>query len=140
MDKIAKAKQINRAFELFAQNLELEDTAAMEIADLYPDWRESVAYTPGMIVKYGVNADGETQLYSVQQAHTSQSDWTPDSVPALFKAIGFTEDETPIWTQPLGGHDAYNMGDIVSHNGVKYKSTVDGNVWEPGVHGWELIE
>jgi len=42
------------------------------------------------------------------------------------------------WTQPEGGHDAYNTGDIVAHNGQLWASTIDGNVWEPGVHGWEV--
>lgn len=136
MNKISKAAQINRAFELFAQNLQLVDEQAMEIADLYPEWEVSKAYLEKMIVKHGVNADGETQLYSVVQAHTSQEDWIPKNTASLYKAIGFTEDATPIWTQPLGGHDAYKLDDIVSYKGKKYKSTVDGNVWEPTVHGW----
>lgn len=139
MDKISKAKQINRAFELFAQSLQLSETHAMEIADLYPEWEVDKQYEPKIIVKYGVNADGETQLYAVQQAHKSQADWKPDVAASLFKKVGFTADATPIWTQPLGGHDAYQINDVVSHKGTKYKSTANSNVWEPGVYGWVIV-
>lgn len=30
-------------------------------------------------------------------------------------------------------------GDKVSHNGSHWTSTVDGNVWEPGVYGWAEV-
>ena len=90
------------------------------------------------IVQYGENADGETQLYKVLQAHTSQADWTPDTATSLFKKVGFTDNGVPVWTQPLGATDAYKKGDVVSYNGQLYVSTVDANVWEPGIYGWEL--
>lgn len=120
-----------------AQSLNLEDAQAMEIADLYPKWRYPCLYNKvGEIIGYGVNADGETQLYRVQQAHTSQENWTPDTQPSLYKPVGFTENGTSIWTQPQGSHDAYNKGDTVTHNDKIWVSDVDGNVWEPGVYGW----
>ena len=31
-------------------------------------------------------------------------------------------------------------GDIVSHNDQLWISTTDGNVWEPGIYGWEVYE
>lgn len=40
------------------------------------------------------------------------------------------------WVQPTGAHDAYPIGAIVSHNGTRWRSTILGNVWEPGVSGW----
>ena len=50
------------------------------------------------------------------------------------------EPETyPAWVQPTGSHDAYAAGDKVSHNGKNWQSTTSGNVWEPGVYGWEEI-
>ena len=133
------AQQMNRAFQLFAQNLELSETEAMEIADLYEPWAAGKAYRAGKIIKHGVNAEGETQLFSVVQAHTSQADWLPDATPSLYKAIGFAEDGTPIWTQPLGGHDAYAKGDEVRHKDQVWVSDMDGNVWEPGVYGWSVV-
>ena len=44
----------------------------------------------------------------------------------------------PAWVQPTGGHDAYNLGDRVTHNGQIWVSTINANVWEPGVYGWEV--
>ena len=138
-DKILIAQQMNRAFQLMADNMNLPEDQAMEIADLYEPWAAGKAYKTGKIVKYGVNADGETQLYTVLQDHTSQEDWKPDTAPSLYKKVGFTDSGIPIWTQPLGASDAYNSGDKVSHNGQEWVSTVDANGWEPGVYGWEAL-
>lgn len=134
--RIYLAQQAARAMQLLAGSLDLTEAEQMEIADLYEPWVQGKNYPVGKILKYGVNQDNETQLYTVQQAHTSQTDWTPDKTPALFKSIGFTADNTPIWTQPLGAHDAYNINDIVSHKGKKWKNTMNANAYEPGVYGW----
>lgn len=139
-DKILLAKQMNRFMQMQVQAAELDDDKAMEVTDLYPEWQYPKAYAVGEMFKYGVNAHGETQLYRVVQAHTSQADWKPDAQAALYKAVGFTDTGTPIWTQPLGAHDAYSTGDAVSHKDQLWISTVDGNVWEPGVYGWEVYE
>lgn len=40
------------------------------------------------------------------------------------------------WQQPAGADDAYPIGAVVSHNGSRWRSTIVGNVWEPGVSGW----
>lgn len=135
-DKFLIAQQMNRAFQLMADSMNLPDEQAMEIADLYEPWAAGKAYKTGKIVKYGVNADGETQLYTVLQDHTSQAGWEPDKAVSLFKAVGFTDSGVPIWTQPLGASDAYQKGDQVSHKDQIWVSTVDNNVWEPGVYGW----
>jgi hypothetical protein len=42
----------------------------------------------------------------------------------------------PAWIQPTGAHDAYQSGDMVTHNDEVYISEVDANTWEPGVYGW----
>lgn len=138
-DKMFIAQQYNRFMQMSVQSANLPDDQAMEVADLYPEWVAMKAYAVDEIVKYGVNADGETQLYKVIQAHTSQEDWKPDVTASLYKAIGFTDDDgVSIWTQPLGSHDAYAKGDVVSFEDQLWISTVDGNVWQPGVYGWEL--
>lgn len=48
-------------------------------------------------------------------------------------------EEYPAWVQPTGAHDAYPQGAKVSYNGKKWVSTVSGNVWAPGVYGWEEV-
>ena len=138
MNKIFLAQQMNRFVQMSVQSTNLTDEQAMQIADLYPDWAAMKAYAADEIVKFGVNADGETQLYKVIQAHTSQADWTPDTAASLYKKIGFTDDGVSIWTQPLGATDAYMKGDVVSFENQLWESTVDNNVWQPGVYGWEL--
>lgn len=139
MNKLYMAQQLRRALEMFVQTITDESTM-MEVADVYPVYEIGNAYKTGNVFRYGVNADGESQLYQVLQDHTSTSEWTPDTATSLYKKIGVTDEGTMIWTQPLGASDAYQVGDIVMHNGDKWRSTVDSNVWEPGVYGWEEIE
>lgn len=45
----------------------------------------------------------------------------------------------PEWVQPTGAHDAYAKGSQVTHNGERYVSQIDANVWEPGVFGSESL-
>lgn len=74
------------------------------------------------------------------QAHTSQTDWTPDIVPALFTRKT-PAGVIPDWVQPTGAHDAYNIGDRVTFNGQVYESLINANVWSPTDYpqGWQLI-
>ena len=130
-DDLAIAKQLRRCLEIFAQSLPEE--TALEIPDMYPKWEVDKNYVADSYVRYGVNADGETQIYRIIKDHTSQADWTPDVAASLFKAVGFTDDGVSVWVQPLGAHDAYELGDIVEHKGERWESTVNGNSWEPGV-------
>lgn len=139
MNQVYIAEQMHRAFQMLAQSLHLPDTNAMEIADLYEEYAVGKTYPVGYMFKYGVNADGETQLYSVLQAHTSQEEWKPNETPSLYKAVGFTDTGVPVWTQPLGATDAYIKGDVVEHKGQTWISTIDGNVWEPGTVGTESL-
>ena len=45
----------------------------------------------------------------------------------------------PEWVQPTGAHDAYAKGSQVTHNGERYVSQINANVWEPGVFGSESL-
>ena len=106
----------------------LPDEEAETVTALFPDWEIGKAYAVGDRVKFN------ELLYRCVQAHTSQSDWTPDVVPALW--VRTYTDEWPEWVQPTGAHDAYNTGDKVSHNQKHWVSDIDANVYEPGVYGW----
>ena len=136
--------QINAAFRLITQHAlsNLPDSQIMEIPDLFPayEFKTQSAWQVGEIFRYGVNKDGETQLYRVlQQIPQGQEHHTPDKLLQFFKPIGFSENGVPIWTQPLGAFDAYQKGDEVEHpegSGNIWISDIDGNVWMPGVHGW----
>ena len=45
-------------------------------------------------------------------------------------------DEYPAWVQPTGAHDAYAIGDKVSHKGKRWVCNTPNCVWEPGSYGW----
>lgn len=84
-------------------------------------------------------------VYEVIMAHTSQADWTPEHLPALFKVFLQTETDDgteviPEWVQPLGSYDAYSIGAKVSFHGKIYESTIDNNVWSPVDYGWKVID
>ena len=138
MNRLQAAEQLRKALQMYAATL--TDEQAMEVATIYPVWETGRAYAVDDIVSYGTNSVGDPQLYRVVQAHTSQADWAPDSVPALYDAFGLDDTGYPVWSQPTGAHDAYNAGDIVSYNGTLYRSLIDGNAWSPDAYpaGWEL--
>ena len=132
MDKIQAAEQLRRAIQLFAATL--DETQAMEIATVYDPWKPGKKYKGGAYITHGVNAVGDPQLYRVNDGkdHTSQADWTPDATPSLYTAIGLDDQGHPVWSAPTGAHDAYNIGDVVNHNGVLYESLIAGNCTVPG--------
>lgn len=139
MNRLQAAEQFRKALQLFAMSL--SDDKAMEVAAVYDPWAVGKTYAVGDYLTYGTNGVGDPQLYKVVQAHTSQSDWTPDSAVSLYDAIGLDGNGYPVWSQPTGAHDAYNTGDIVNFNGVLYKSIIDGNVYSPDAYpaGWESM-
>ena len=71
------------------------------------------------------------------QGHATQPDWTPAATPALWRLVRAPGDgAVPAWRQPLGAHDAYALGERVMHGGHVWRSTINANVWAPGVYGW----
>lgn len=140
MNKRQRMEQFKKVLRLWAQTLD-KDTA-MEVSGVYPKWKPNVVYSAGMYITYGENSVGDPQLYEVVQGHTSQESWTPDVTASLYTPIGLNEDGYPVWAQPTGVHDAYNVGDIVDYNGVLYKSLIDGNVYAPDSYpqGWEIYD
>ena len=109
----------------------LDDEEAETVTELFDAWDAGVSYAVGDRRKY----DG--LLYRCVQAHTSQVGWEPPIVAALWARTSV--EEWPEWIQPTGAQDAYSLGDKVSHNEKHWVSNVDGNVWEPGVYGWDAI-
>lgn len=142
MNDIQMALELRKALQFFLETLDADTDVAkiLEIPTAFPAWKVGVTYKTKAVISYGVNEVGDPQLYQVLQEHTSKEEHKPDTATSLYKAIGITEDGYPEWVQPLGATDAYEMGDIVSHNGVLWECTaVDGggkNSWEPGVYGW----
>lgn len=107
------------------------DELALEAVPIYPAWQVSKSYATGERIRYN------DVLYKVLQAHTSQEDWTPDVVVSLFAKVLIPDSNTiPVWEQP-NSTNPYKKGDKVSHGDSTWVSTIDNNVWEPGVYGWE---
>ncbi len=120
-------------FVTLAENGTIDDVTATEHTDLFSPWAAAIAYKSGDLRQYDNN------LYRCVQAHTSQQDWTPDVSASLWSKVGDPTEEFPAWSQPIGAHDAYAKGDKCSHGGKNWISTIDGNVWEPSVYGWEEV-
>lgn len=127
-----KAK-VEEALIFITQNA--TDEQKLTLINIYPDWIPvGKEYPIGYEFKY------LDKLYKVLQAHTSQADWLPDTVPALYKVIT-PPDVIPDFVPPTGAHDVYMIGDKVLFNGVVYESTIDNNSWSPIDYpaGWKVV-
>ena len=133
MTIIELARHLRATIERLAEE-NLTDEEALENVELFPTWRgDSHEYAVGDRFKY------EGVLYSVLQAHTSQPTWTPDVTASLYAKVLIPDpDVVPEWEQP-DSTNPYMTGDVVMHNGKKWISTIDNNVWVPGVFGWEEV-
>lgn len=144
-ERMALALELNRkiaagtfAGQIATRDLIRTDALVQEEIDalvsIYPPWEVGQSLAVGSLVAYG------GLLYQVIQAHTSQTDWAPPTVPALFKAKAPAA-IIPQWVQPTGAHDAYNKGDRVLFEGQVYESKIDGNTWSPTAYpaGWQII-
>lgn len=144
MDKRQATLELRKAIQIFLSTLDTETNLEqmLEVPSVFPTYDVGIAYKAKDVFRYGENTVGDAQLYQVLQDHTSTEEWTPDTAISLYKKIGITEEGYPEWVQPLGASDAYNTGDIVSYNGVLYKSVIDNNTWSPEAYpaGWEVVE
>lgn len=109
---------------------QLPDEDAKHKANIYPFWIPDFSYTLNFKAQYLDSTD--LKLFKCVQPHTSQDGWQPPNVPALWTQIPLDGQILP-WKQPTGAQDAYNTGDIVSYQGQNWESTVDANVFAPGV-------
>ena len=76
------------------------------------------------------------------QSHNRMS-YPIEETPALWLIIPTVADY-PVWVQPTGAHDAYNIGDRVHFpdaDSPVYESLINANVWSPTEYpaGWQLI-
>ena len=116
-------------------SISLDDEDALEAVELFPVWKTDTQYELNQRVR------DEGKLYKCVQAHKSQSRWHPSETPALWTEVA-KPGEIPVWKQPTGSQDVYMTGDKVHYPTAEdavYISTVDNNVWQPGVYGWELM-
>ena len=120
--------------------IENDNLTAEEIdscTPFYPEWEAGESLAVNDIKKYN------GKLYKVIQEHTTQSDWTPDKTPALFKVIA-PPNIIPVWVQPTGAHDTYMKGEKVHFPTITdpvYESLIDNNSWSPTAYptGWKKL-
>lgn len=104
----------------------------------FPDLPEEGQEVEGLkCYKYG------DVIVKCLQSHTRMH-YSPEDTPALFLVITPTGSDYPVWVQPTGGHDAYNIGDRVRYpdaEGNVYESLINANTWSPEAYpaGWQLI-
>ena len=128
---LLEQKTVNSiAFVTLAEAGSIDTVTAEEHVELFAPWVYPADYKTGNLRRHN------GRLYKCISDHTSQEDWAPDVAVSLWVPTSDPAEEYPAWSQPVGAHDAYNTGDKVSHNGKHWTSSVDSNVWEPGVYGW----
>lgn len=131
MNIVDRAKHLRTQVESMAEGLGDED--ALKAIELFPSWQEGHAYAIGDRVRYN------NVLYKCLLAHTSQSDWIPSDAASLWARVLIPGPEViPDWVQP-DSTNPYMMGDKVRHIGKVWVSTIDNNVWEPSVYGWDEV-
>ena len=97
----------------------LPDSEALEAVTLYPEWSAGQAYTAGYKVQHG------GKLWRCLQAHTSQTGWEPENVPALWTEICESHDGTQYDPIPYDGNMALESGKYYIQDGVVYRCARD---------------
>lgn len=119
-------------FVRLAEKGELDVAVITDHPKLFIEWDENWTGKAGTIV-----ADGGGLYRSIHDITNTAQNTKPSETPSMWTKIGNPDEEYPEWIQPIGAHDAYSLGDKVSHKDKHWKSTHDNNTWEPGVYGWE---
>ena len=107
-----KATQLAVADKIISD--ELDDQTVAELSALFDPW------APDQVVKVGDLRSWDDTVVECIQAHTTQADWTPDVVPALWKI-----------------HRAPVVGPEVWQAGASYST--GEHVWYPDLDGTEYV-
>lgn len=126
---------------LIAARPVVSDEFALQTLDMFPKWEDNIGLTVTNddLSKGFDRYQHNGELYKVVQATTFQTQYEPGAEGTSSIFVKVSLEEWPEWVQPAGTHDAYNAGDKVTHNGKKWVSNSDANVWEPGVYGWSEV-
>ena len=112
----------------------LSDEQALEYAIIYEPLRGD-----GVAIQAGERRRFNGELYKANQTIWDRPEYNPLAAPQYWTKIT-QSDGVEDWVQPLGSHDAYSIGDVRAHAGKIWRSIVNGNVWEPGIYGWEEVK
>lgn len=111
-----KARQLRPMIVKASASLSDED--ALSAVELFKAWAADTAYAADERIRYG------DKLYRCVQAHTSQTDWAPDTTPALWTEVAKPgQGETPDNPIPYNNNMALGDGKYYSQYGVVYVCT-----------------
>ena len=110
--KRSEALNLRKHIENAVQSL--PDAAALEAVVLHPVWKAGIAYSAG----YKAQHNG--RLWRCRQAHTSQEEWEPENVPALWEELCETHDGSLYDPIPYDGSMALVSGKYYIQDGVTY--------------------
>lgn len=121
-----------------------DDEELLNNMDAFPFWQPYTWYTLGLKLKRVV--DLELKLYKVNQDHSSLDIYPPEAtgVQALYTEVA-PPGVIPVFKQPTGAHDAYQIGDKVhfpTESDPVYESLINANTYSPSAYpaGWQLID
>lgn len=117
MNYLEQARILRTIIETAVQSV--PDGEALEAVTLHPAWSIGKDYPVGYKVQHNV------RLWRCLQAHTSQSGWEPENVPALWEELCETHDGSLYDPIPYEGSMALVSGKYYSQDGVVYLCSRD---------------
>jgi hypothetical protein len=87
----------------------------------FRDETGDLSWIEGELVKVGWIREHEDVEYEAITEHMTLPGWEPDNTPTLWKE--YTGDTIPVWNQPTGTLDAYQLGDQVHY------PTINDQIW-----------
>lgn len=125
-------------FVTLAEAGQIDDVTASEHPKMFDVWHPNTYYKEGQLRIDPL--DGKLYRVNIGKSHTSQEGWNPSLCPSEWKITSDPAEEFPEWSQPVGAHDAYHLGNKVTYNEKKWVCTEadanGNNTWPPGVYGW----
>ena len=125
------ALQIRPLIEQAAESL--TDNEALRAIHLFQKWQAGRSYSAGTRVKYN------NKLYRCTRAHTSRDAWNPEDNKIMWEEVVHTEEPEPTIPEWDSNHGAYSKNDKVIYEGSTWESTINNNIWTPGIYGWNRI-
>lgn len=118
---------------------ELSESELAEMVDIYPDYKRNYEYKKaGEIFKH----DGK--LYAIKQPHTTQDDWMPADLPALYRPL-MPDDVVAEW-DPDRDYSAnpFQPGERIIWTDDKIYESIHSSphAWTPADYpaAWKVIE
>lgn len=126
-------ERTNVIFTILAESGYIDSALLAKHFNFFHDWHPLINYAYGSICKNG------NKLYRCISPHISQEGLLPETNPQYWLQIVDLDEEWPDWCFPCNKQNLYPLKAKVYHNNKYWQSTIDNNIWEPGVNGWEEV-